>query len=228
MAENPKFRKALEAAVGPRHTQNHPLFQKWQSGELSRKCVAGYMFELWHYVSHVYPAFWLISAKAPQDVVELEIENWNEEMGEENPHPELYLRFLEACGEDRDEIMAREALPSTEGWTNWLLKLANEEPWYACFAAMHVGSEFQFAGTMGSVLQALREKYKFTEHEIEHFWVHSEADVKHGGTAMDALERHLTTKELQEAAVHYVSESARRTWFYNDCIYLHYEQGQLN
>ena len=112
--------------------------------------------------------------------------------------------------------------------TNWLLKLAKEEPWYACFAAMHVGSEFQFAGTMGSVLKALREKYEFTEHEIEHFWVHAEADVEHGGSAMDALERHMTTKELRDAAVRYIAESSRRTWFYNDCIYLHYEQGQLN
>ena len=61
MAAKSEFRQRLEDAVGPRHTMNHPLFKAWSSGDLSAKCMAGYMFEVWHYVSHIYPAFLLIA-----------------------------------------------------------------------------------------------------------------------------------------------------------------------
>src|SRR5437763_1929345 len=60
---------------------------------------------------------------------------------------------------------------------------------------------------------------------IEHFWLHCEADVEHGGRAFEALERYCTTRELQERAVHYARESAKMRWFYFDGIYLHYELG---
>jgi pyrroloquinoline-quinone synthase len=108
------------------------------------------------------------------------------------------------------------------------MKLAKEHPWQAAVAAIHVGSEFQGPGTFNAILPALREKYKFSEHDIEHFWLHAEVDISHSGTAFDVLERHCKTREQREMVVHYVSQSVRRRWFFMDCVYLHYEKGLLN
>ncbi len=221
------LRERMAQAIEPRHTINHPMFQKWSEGTLSKACMAGYMHESWHYVTNIFEAFFLTARNAPRDVVELELENYFEETDPENPHPALFLRFYEACGYDAAEIPKKKPLPSTEGWTQWLLGLARAEPWQATVSALHCSSEFQFSGVMPLILPALREKYKFTEHEIEHFWVHAEADVEHSNSAFDVLERHCTTPELEEMCVFYAGESARRRWFYTDCIYLHYEMGEL-
>jgi pyrroloquinoline-quinone synthase len=71
----------------------------------------------------------------------------------------------------------------------------------------------------------LRNIYRFKEVDIEHFWLHVDADIEHGGRAFDLLERHCTTPELREMAIHYARESAKMRWFYFDGIYLHYEMG---
>ena len=63
------------------------------------------------------------------------------------------------------------------------------------------------------------------EPEIEHFWLHVEADEEHGGKIFDLLEKHCTTNELKELAVHWAYEGARMRWFYFDGIFMHYENG---
>ena len=63
------------------------------------------------------------------------------------------------------------------------------------------------------------------EDVIEHFWLHSEADVEHGGRAFEVLERFCTTEAQRQEAIHWARESAKMRWFYFDGIYLHYELG---
>jgi pyrroloquinoline quinone (PQQ) biosynthesis protein C len=226
-APKSEFRLELERIVADRYLANHPMYRAWADGSLSRRCMAGCMAESYHYVSNVYPVFFLIAAKAPDDVIRMEIENYSDEMNPANPHPALFLRFIEACGSDAESVRRSRGLPSTEYWVDWLMKLAKEEPWQAAVAAVHVGSEFQGVGTFKSILPALRNKYKFTEYEIEHFWLHAEVDVQHSGTAFDVLERHCTSRSDQEMVKHFVAESVRRRWFFMDCVYLHYEKGEL-
>lgn len=61
---------------------------------------------------------------------------------------------------------------------------------------------------------ALREVYKFDD-----------ADIEHGERGYQLLEKHCTTREMQEKAIHFARESARMRWFYFDGIFLHYEMG---
>src|SRR5437879_6475262 len=94
------FRLELETIVAGRYLAHHPMYQAWAKGELSRKCMAGCMAESYHYVSKVYSVFFLIAAKAPADVINMELDNYGDEMNETNPHPALFLRFIQACGFD--------------------------------------------------------------------------------------------------------------------------------
>ena len=222
------FRLELEEVVQGRFLARHPMYVAWSRGDLSRRCMAGSMIENYHYVTRIYSAFFLIAAQGPPDVIEMEIENYHDEMNPEKPHPELFLRFIKACGGDPEAVKRGRGLPSTEFWTEWLIDLARNEPWQAAVAAIHIGSEFQAPGTIKSILPALREIYKFAEHDIEHFWLHAEVDVHHSGTAFEVLERHCRTGEQKDMVKHYVAESVRRRWFFIDCIYLHYEKNLLS
>ena len=69
MAEQ-QLRERMAEAIEPSHTINHPMFQKWGDGTLSKKCMAGYMHESWHYVTNLCRGVFLTARKAPRDVVE--------------------------------------------------------------------------------------------------------------------------------------------------------------
>ena len=226
MANVSAFRQELQGAVDQRHQANHPLIDKWSRGEVSRDTIKGTAAEIWHWISHLIPeAFFSICAKAPQDVIDMEMENYREETDPKNPHMDLILRFAKACGHDLEELKAGRGLPTTEAWANWELRVAKEESWIAGVAAVHIASEAQEPALIQRILPALRDTYKFSEHDIEFWWLHGEADIEHGGRAFDALERHCTTQELKDLAIHWAREGARMKWLFWDGINLKYEMG---
>lgn len=218
------FRDELKAAILQRHCANHPMTDKWAHGELSRNALMGWGIEHWHWVSNVHDATFYRCAHAPRDVKMALLENWGEETDPKRPHLDIVLRFAAANGADIEQVKKGRGLPTTEAWVAWQVQVARENSWVAGVASL-VGTESQSPMLYRKVLPALREIYQFPEDAIEHFWLHAEADVEHGDRGFDALERHCTNRELQEEAIYYAAESARRRWFYFDGIYLHYEIG---
>ena len=226
MAVMTSFREELKAAVEARHCADHPMTQKWARGELSRNCLMGWGIEHYQWVSNIRPQTFYTLAKAPPDVREGILENFREEHDPDRPHLPIVLRFAAANGADIEEVVQHgRGLPTTESWVAWRIDVAKHESWIASIAAGTIGSESQSVRLYSTVLPALREIYRFPEEAIEHFWLHSEADIEHSNRGFESLERHCTTRELQEMAIHYVRESARRRWFHFDGIYLHYELG---
>ena len=220
-----EFRRELEDAVLERHCANHPMTEIWARGELGRNALKGWAVEHYHWVSHMPTPNFYICAHAPRDVIDLQIANFGDETAEERPHVEIVLRFAEANGADLDAVRRGRGLPTTRAWVDWLTKTALHESWIAGIAATRVGTESQSPMLYDKVLPALREKYKYSEAAIEHFWLHSEVDIEHGDRGFEALERHCTTRAQKDEAIHFARESARMRWFYFDGIYLHYEQG---
>lgn len=219
------FREQLAAAVKRRHCADHPMTEKWKRGELGRNALMGWAVEHYHWVSKMSSAFMSICVDAPDDVIRFTIENWREENDDSHSHLDIVLKFAAANGADIDAIKRGRGLPSTESWVRFLKDVTRDESWIAGVAALNIGTESQSPLLYSSVLPALREHYKYPEDDIEHFWLHVEADEDHGGRAYDALERHCTTPELRELALHWAYESARMRWFYFDGIYQHYELG---
>ena len=225
MSSPSPFRKALQDAVLERHCANHPMTERWAKGTLSRNCLRGIATEHFHWISHAGEWGFQICAKAPRDIINLELENWREETDDKNPHLEIILRFAAVNGADIAAVKKGRGLPTTRAWSDWLKKICEEEPWWCGVAAVRIGTESQSPMLYSKVLKALREIYKYDEHEIEHFWLHSEVDIEHGNRGFEALEKYCTTREMQDRAIEIARESARMRWFYFDGIYLHYEQG---
>lgn len=221
-----EFRQAVNTAIGRRHQANHPLIDKFARGEVKRETVAGTITEIWYWISKLIPeALLLIAAKGPQDVVELEMENYGEELDPVNPHPELIKRFARACGVTDARLQAGRGLPTTEAWLNFELSTCRDQHWIAAMAATHVASEAQEPVLINKILPALRNVYKFSESDLEFWWLHAEVDVEHGGQALNMLVKHCNTRELQEMAIHWAGEGARNKWLFWDGINVHYEMG---
>jgi len=219
------FREQLEAAVLQRHCANHPMTLKWARGELSRNGCMGWAVEHYHWVSNMTPASMSICVNAPLDVVQFMLANVAEENDPKHSHLDIVLRFARTNGADIDKIKKGRGLPSTESWVRFLLDAAKSDPWIIGVAALTIGTESQSPMLYSRLLPALRKIYKYPERDIEHFWLHVDADNIHGGRAFKALERHCTSKALKELALHWAYESARMRWFYFDGIYQHYELG---
>jgi pyrroloquinoline quinone (PQQ) biosynthesis protein C len=218
------FREELKAAVLERHCAHHPMTQKWARGELSRNALMGWGVEHYHWTSNISPVTFYRLAKAPPDVREMVLANYQEEHDPNRPHLPIVLRFAQANGADMDEVKRGRGLPTTEAWVAFGIRTAKYESWIASVAANY-GTESQSPLLYGSVLPALREIYQFPEDAIEHFWLHTDADEGHGSRLAEMLERHCTTEELRQMAIHFARESARWRWFYFDGIYLYYELG---
>jgi len=220
------FRRDLEAAVLQRHCAHHPMTVKWARGELGRNALRGWATEHYHFVSNALPAFFDICAhdRIPKDVIRHQIGNFREESDESRSHLDIILRFAAANGGDPDAIKRGRGLPSTESWVRYLRASAREPSWIAGVAFI-LGTESQSPLLYSTVLPALRNHYRFAEPDIEHFWLHIDADEEHGDDAFDVLEKYCTTPELQRLAVQWTYESARMRWFYFDGIYQHYELG---
>lgn len=221
-----EFRLELEAAVNERHCADHPMWAKLAAGELGRRACMGWAVEHYHWISTMLrEATFSICAKAPADVIEVELENFREEEDPDEPHMEIVLKFAKANGADLDEVRSGEGLPTTRSWSAWLRHVAREEPWYCGVAAIRIGTESQSPRLYSKVLPSLRENYRYDEEDIKHFWLHSEVDIEHGDRGFEVLERHCSTREMKDAAIRFARESARMRWFYFDGIHLHYELG---
>ena len=221
-----EFRLELEAAVNERHCADHPMWDKLAAGELGRRACMGWAVEHYHWISTMLrEATFSICAKAPADVIEVELENFREEEDPDEPHMEIVLKFAKANGADLDEVRSGEGLPTTRSWSAWLRHVAREEPWYCGVAAIRIGTESQSPRLYSKVLPSLRENYRYDEEDIKHFWLHSEVDIEHGDRGFEVLERHCSTREMKDAAIRFARESARMRWFYFDGIHLHYELG---
>lgn len=219
------FRAQLEAAVLKRHCANHPLTEKWASGKVSRNARMGWAVEHYHWVSKMGPAFLSICVNAPPDVIGFTLKNWAEETDEDHSHLDIVLRFAEANGADIAKVKQGRGLPTTESWVRFLLDACKREPWIVGVAATNIGTESQSPMLYGKMLPSLRTIYRYPERDIEHFWLHVDADADHGDRAFAALERHCTTNALRELALYWAYESARMRWLHFDGIFLHYEMG---
>lgn len=218
-----EFRKELENAVLRRHCAHHPFTEKWARGEVSRNARMGWAVEHYHWVSKLGPIFMNICVGAPKDVIKFTLANYDEETDEEHSHLDIVLKFAKANGADLDELKKGRGLPTTESWVRFQKEAADQESWIAGVAGINIGTESQSPLLYRKMLPALRQIYKYPEDEIEHFWLHETADEDHGGRAFEALERHCTTRELKDYAIHWAYEGARMRWLYFDGIYLHYE-----
>jgi pyrroloquinoline-quinone synthase len=63
-------------------------------------------------------------------------------------------------------------------------------------------------------LPPLKTHYGFTDHEVEFFAIHIEADEVHGERGYQIVERHSTTPDRQREAVEAVRQATEMRWQY--------------
>ena len=218
MSSASPFRTRLEDAVNARHSRINPFTEKWVSGELTRPQLGAWVCQHYQYVSQFARWCATIYGNCPDsDARDFLLENIIEEESG-TKHVDLLIRFGEACGVSRAEVERARQLPSTRGLTAWCYE-TSRKPFHLAAAGLLVGLESQVPGIYKRNLPPLRTHYGFTDHEVEFFAIHIDADEVHGERGYQIVERHCATPAMQEEALDQVRQAAEMRWQYMSGLY---------
>jgi len=164
--------------IAAKRLLDHPFYVAWSMGELSQDVLRKYAEQYYHWVQ-AFPT-WLSATHANATDLAMRQEilaNLNdEEMGADN-HPELWLRFCDALGLDRDAVRRADLLPETREAIAAMRNVCRNQPAAAGLTALYA-YESQQPEVMKTKREGLRDLYGVTAGH-EYFEVHETMDVAH-------------------------------------------------
>lgn len=191
----------LDARISEQRLLDHPFYQRWSAGELTKGELQDYARHYYHYAL-AFPTFLSAMHAKTEDIEtrQLLLENLiEEERGPEN-HPELWLRFCEALGMTRDEILSGTPNDATRALIASIRSSARESGLHEGLAALYA-YESQIPDVAKAKIAGLAQWYGIAEpRDIAFFAVHQEADVEHSATSRALLTRLCDTETKCEEA----------------------------
>ena len=224
-----EFLQKLDAVIEQNKMLNHPFYQTWTMGKLSREALREYAKQYYHFVQAFPTLLSATHANTPelsirQDLLENLIE---EERGEGN-HPGLWMRFAEALGVTGKEAQSAALLPETVECISTLRSITRDRSYLAGVAALYA-YESQIPEVASVKIEGLRQHYGINEEKaLSFFTVHQEADVHHSAGERDILARNVSTAADQNASLDAARDASRAMLRLLDGVYLAYVKPMLN
>jgi pyrroloquinoline-quinone synthase len=185
-----ELREKLDEQIASRHLLNHPFYQRWSDGTLTREELQEYARQYWHFTA-AFPTFVSgVHANVEEIAVrQFLLENLiEEERGEEN-HPELWLRFCEALGLSREEVLASTPNNATADLIRTMRGLTRDGQPHEGLASLYA-YESQVPAVAKAKIEGLATHFGISSpRDVTFFSVHQEADVYHSQTEIDILDR---------------------------------------
>ena len=130
-------------------------------------------------------------------------------------HVDLLIRFARGLrGEPHRGRDARSSCRRPAALTAWCYETARSAPSTSRRPGLLVGLESQVPGIYQRNLPPLKTHYGFTDHEVEFFAIHIEADEVHGERGYQIVERHADHAGKQDDAAEQVREATEMRWQY--------------
>jgi len=179
----------VDALIADRRLLDHPFYTAWSKGELTREDLQVYARQYYHWVL-AFPT-WLSATHANTADLETRQEILanlvDEEQGPDN-HPELWLRFCDALGLDREDVRHADLLPETREAIETMRRICRDAPTAAGLAALYA-YESQQPEVMKTKREGLRDRYDITDGH-DYFSLHEVLDVEHSGAERALVARH--------------------------------------
>ena len=191
----------LRKKVQANHLLDHPFYQRWSAGQLSMDELQNYARQYWHYTL-AFPTFVSAIHANSSDMVVRQalLENLIEEERGADNHPELWLRFCEALGLEREEVLASEPSEKTTRLIKVMKDLCRDGEVHEGLAALF-SYESQVPSVSEAKIDGLRNFYAIERPEdVVFFAVHIEADVVHSKVSEDLLRSLCDTAAKEQQA----------------------------
>src|ERR1051326_1111386 len=204
------FLQSLDDVIKKNSMLNHPFYQTWNMGTLSREALSEYAKQYYHFVQ-AFPTFLSAThANTPLLSVRQELlENLIEEERGEGNHPGLWLKFAGALGVEPAGAAHSELLPETKEAIDALRSLTRNGSYLEGVSALYA-YESQIPEVARVKIEGLRKFYGIDdESALSFFTVHQEADVAHSAGERNILERYAFTGDEQRACLAAAENASR-------------------
>ena len=192
----------IDALIAERHLLKHPFYTKWREGTLSREALQEYVRQYYAFESTFPRLLSSLHARSEDAAVRQSILDnlWDEEHGEAN-HAELWLRFAEGIGVDRDDVRTASRNDGTKQLLSTYWSAVTDAPLAAGIAALYA-YEGQVPEVATEKINGLRDRYGVDDaRTLSFFAVHSTLDVEHSGAEREMIASLASSEADEEAAV---------------------------
>jgi len=227
-----EFRTALEQAIQGKSANKSPFSIAWATGKLTRAHLSRWAENHYHYVGPFADYLGYVYGRMPskfQEAKDFLLQNMYEEEIGGDRHTDLLIRFAEACGTTRARVEDEENMsPTTRALQSWCYCVAMREDPIVAVAGLVVGLESQVPSIYRRQTPTLREKYGFTDEEVEFFDLHIVSDEIHGERGYQIVLEHADTVELQQRCLKICEVGAQMRLLYTTALYNDYVATEIS
>ena len=208
------FFAALDARIARYDLLQHPFYQAWSQGELTRDELREYASEYWHHVS-AFPTY-LSALHARLDDAPLRrtlLENLADEEGlpAGRPHSDLWMDFATGMGANSADVRDRKLQPETASLIAFF-RGAMQASTASALASLYT-YESRVPAIAHTKAEGLKQYYGADKATARYFTLHQTADVHHAQVWRDAIEAELTAHpEEAETALDSAEATAATLW----------------
>ena len=219
------FIQDLVALIQARRTfGGHPLWHAIADGKLSGEQMKTFAVQFFLQVREFPRAVSAMHANCPypKERMELAESVYEEETGRLSgcnlPHPELFIRFGEALGLKRDELVDGRPLPATRALIDWFELSTKQRSFIEGAAAINLAAEGQVPGAFGPMARRLQQHYGLSEDAVAFWDIHEVADAEHSDVGDNIVVRHATDAATQARVRDALQHSLDAWWQFFDGI----------
>jgi len=219
------FIRELVGHIESRRTfGGHPLWLELADGELNGEQLKLFAVQFFLQVREFPRAVSAMHANCPfpKERIELAESVYEEETGRisgcNQPHPELFIRFGEAVGLKREEMLEGRPLPATRALIDWFELSTKQRSFIEAAAAINLAAEGQVPGAFGPMARRLQQHYGLDQEAVEFWDVHELADAEHSDVGDNIVVRHATDAAMQARVRDALQHSLDAWWQFFDGI----------
>ncbi len=210
----------IDAAVQERSLLKHPFYEAWNRGELPLESMREYAGQYFHFEA-AYPTFLsgLHHRCGDPAVRQMLLDNlWDEEHGADN-HVELWLRFCDGLGLDREQVRSGQAAEATTALVERYKTLTSTRSLAAGAAALYA-YESQVPAVATAKIDGLKRFYEMDdERSVSFFQVHRTLDVEHSDAEREMVTTLADAEDSESAVLEAVDEGTSSLWSFLDGVY---------
>jgi len=204
------FVEKLEKELSTYHLLNHPFYQLWNQGALTKDIIKDYSAQYYHHV-RAFPRYISAAHSICEDIENRKIllENLNDEENHGKDHPTLWKQFALGAGNTVEDLQTTPPDRSI----SFLIKTFFEKcrSSYPEALASIYSYEYQVPEVARTKIDGLVKHYGISEKDaLEFFLVHEKADIWHREQCQILLNK--LSKADQEKALEAAKATAKALW----------------
>lgn len=180
----------IDAAIAKKNLLNHPFYQDWQMGKLSRESLQLYAAQYYRHVEAFPKHLRVLGARTEGPIRDIILENLAEEENPSRPHPKLWRDFAATLGVNEEDITTCPALPGTQTVVETFRQIVGDRPVAEAVAALYA-YESQVPEIATTKIEGLKKFYGVdSQKALAYFTLHEEVDKAHRAAWRHWLEEH--------------------------------------